>query len=253
MKLTVLDMVQSALRSIGSDTVNSISDTPEAQDCAYILREVYFNMIGTRDWPHLRQVIRPTASGSGARPTVMLIEDEVQKIYTDTMYYDKREQLGDDPDIQLVDYLYPDQFLYRQASLSDNVSDSNIQAVTVDDLTYYIYNDRAPRYYTSINDERLLFDSFDNTVDSTLQSSKAMLTVYTAPSFDLVDTFIPDLPAKNFPELLAEFKSTVFIEIAQEANPKQEQTARRHRSWAGIEKHRARKEGFRHASHYGRK
>lgn len=249
MKMTVLDMVQSALRSIGSDTVNSIDDTQESYDAAFMLKEVYFNLIHERYWPHLRERVQPEASGDADKPTVMRIPVPVQQIHEDTLYYDKRQALSDAPDYQRVHYLYPDEFFARQMQLSN---DQNAQAVVQNDV-YYVYNDRAPEYFTSVDDEYLLFDAFDSDVDSTLQQSKCFVTVYKEPVFTLSDTFTPDLPSKNFPQLLAEFKSVVALELAQEANPKQEQIARRQRAWSSIEKYRSRQGGIRNATDFGRK
>jgi len=248
---TVLEYVQSALRSIGSDSVNSISDTPEALDCAYMLKDVYMDLMTTRDWPHLKEVTQLVASGDSTKPTVMSLGVAVQKIYYHTMYYDKQASGDTAPDWKVVKFLEFDDFLDRQMRLSSQ-SESNVQAVTTGELTYYVHNDRAPEYYTSINDESILFDAFDNTVDSTLQNGKSQVVVHKEPSFEVQDSFVPDIPRKNESYLLAELKSVVAVEIAQEANPKQEQVSREHRAWSSREKFRVRG-GIRHAANFGRK
>lgn len=254
-KMTLLDIVQAALRSIGSDQVNSISDTPEATDVAFMVRDVFFDIMHSRYWPHLRKVINPTASGDVTLPTVMTIEDNVQRIYEDTLYYNKIQSGETDPRFELVHYLTLEEFLRHTMQRSSSASETYVQEVSAPSaLKYYVYNDRAPMYFTSIDDETLLFDAFDSDVDSTLQSVKTQLAIYEEPTFTLLDSWEADLPNKIFPYFLSEVKSVVSLEIAQEANPKQEQVSREHRNWFAREKHRTTK-GIKYAdrTHFGRK
>lgn len=254
-KMTLLDIVQSALRSIGSDQVNSISDTPEATDVAYMVRDVFFDIIHSRYWPHLTKVVNPTASGNTALPTVMTIQDNVQRIYEDTLYYNKITASETDPRFELVHYLTLEEFLRHTMQRSSSASETYVQEVsTSSSLKYYVYNDRAPMYFTSIDDETLLFDAFDSGVDSTLQSVKTQVAIYEEPTFTLLNSWEADLPNKIFPYFLSEVKSVVSLEIAQEANPKQEQVSRDHRDWFAREKHRTTK-GIKYAdrTHFGRK
>lgn len=252
-KMTVLDIVQSVLTSMGSDEVNTIDATPEASDVAAIVRDCYFNIINSKDWPHLRQVISPTPFAETARPTHMRIEDPIQKIINDTMYYDVRVDAADDPDWRRVQYLELDVFLKNTMSRGVNVSDDNVQTVIdPSGFRFYVYNDRGPTYYTSVDDETLIFDSFNKDVDSSLQNDKTQVMAYKEPTFTLSDSHVPDLPSKAFPYLLAEVKSVASIEIAQAANPKQEQTSRYYKGWMALEKWRTRG-GIRNLNNFGRK
>jgi len=252
-KMTVLDIVQATLTSMGSDEVNTIDATPEAYDVAHIVRDCYFNIINSKDWPHLRRVISPTPFADPARPTHMNIEDPIQKIANDTMYYDVREDVSDDPEWRLIKYLELDDFMKYTMSRSTALSDSNVDLVVdPSGFRFYIYNDRGPTYYTSVDDETLIFDSYDSTVEASLQNDKAQVTAYKEPTFSVTDTHVPDLPSKIFPYLLAEVKSVASIEIAQTANPKQEQTSRAYKGWMALEKWRTRG-GIRNLHNFGRK
>ena len=252
-KMTVLEMTQAVLNSMGSDEVNSISDTPEATDVATTIRDVYFNIIHSKDWPHLRELIRPTSGGNPARPTHMTIEDNIQKLLNETMYYDYRDTVAGDPEWTLVKYLEIDDFLKHTMRRGDALSDTNVQSVTdPSGFVFYVYNDRAPKYFTSVDDETLIFDAFNSAVDSTLQTSKMQVVAYKEPVFTLSDSFVPDLPSKVFPYLLAEVKSVCSIEIAQVANAKQEQTSRAYKGWMALEKWRTRG-GIRNLNNFGRK
>jgi hypothetical protein len=94
-----------------------------------------------------------------------------------------------------------------------NRRDSSLASVTtITDPTLVkllIINDTAPTYYTSFNNDVLVFDSYDSGVDSTIQSAKIQCYGYREPVFTILDNFIPDLPSKAFPYLLSEAKSVM--------------------------------------------
>src|ERR1700721_1344212 len=57
--------------------------------------------------------------------------------------------------------------------------------------TFYYKNDRQPMYCCIISNYYVIFDSFDNTQDSTLQSSKTMTMTWGIPNFVMEDGFVP--------------------------------------------------------------
>ena len=127
--------------------------------------------------------------------------------------------------------MYPDEFLeYTNLRKEDQ---PYYQVVTdPSGINIVIRNDRAPDYYTSFDDENLVFDSFNATLESNLQESKTQAMAYVMPDFTLSDEFVPDLPTELFPALLAEAKSVAFTRIKQMADQKSEQQSRRSMSWA---------------------
>ena len=238
-KRSLLDLTQGVLVHIGSDSVNSITDTQEATDVARIIRDVYFELIDGADYAHLRTMVTFNSSGDVAIPTTMSLADDIQKIDNRTISYDARAEVGDDPSYKKIGYLEPDAFLDQVLPRGLNLSDSNIQEVT-DPVKFYILNDTPPTWCTSFNDEDLIFDSFDSDVDTTLQTSKVQVLGYKEPLFTLTDTFVPDLPSRQFSQLLAEAKSVAMLSIAQVVDPKQEQLALRFRRRYEVEKWRTR-------------
>ena len=224
MKRTLLDMVQDILSDGDSDEVNSIADTVEAMQVARIIRTTYEEIISSRQWPHLSQLTTLTAASDVNTPTQFTMSDSVQ--YMEWLKYNKKtstREMYDD-----VVYLQPQDFLkMTHARVSTN---TNVQ--TVDDSTagiLLILNDKMPDYWTTFDDETIIMDSFDNTIDTTLQASKVQAGAYVEPAFSLVDTYIPDLPSKSFSYLLAESKSVAFNTLFQEVNSKEEQKSRRQR------------------------
>jgi hypothetical protein len=89
-----------------------------------------------------------------------------------------------------------------------------------------ILTDRDPRFYTSFDDDTLVFDAYDRTVGATLMQSKTLCWGQRSLPFLLEDTFIPALPLDMFPRLLAEAKAACFVNYKQVANATEERRAR---------------------------
>jgi len=94
-------------------------------------------------------------------------------------------------------------------------------------FTLYFKNDRQPQYYTVISNQYILFDAYDSSQDSTLQSSKTLCSAWLMPSFEKVDDFTPVLDEQQFPLLLQESKALAFAELKQMPHQKAEQEVRR--------------------------
>ena len=246
--MTLLSMVQNILSDMDSDNVNSINDTIEAQQIASIIETSYNEIVGSRYWPHLAKLKQLTASGTTARPTHMGIPSNVQRV--EWIKYDKA--LSTDTRVRYSDvkYLNPKEFL--DLIMERNQDDTDVDKITDPSGTpLLIKNNKAPEYWTSFDDETLVFDSYDNSVDTTLQASKTQVQVYEDATWSLTDTFVPDLPPKAFPYLLAESKSTAFASIKQAPNAKEEQKSRRQRTFLAREKWR--QNGSPRQPNYGRK
>ena len=81
--------------------------------------------------------------------------------------------------------------------------------------------------YVGEKGNKNIFDGFDSTQDSTLQSSKTMCHGWVLPTFEMADDFIPQLDDKQFPLLLSEAKSLAFFELKQQPHQKAEQEIKR--------------------------
>lgn len=235
--MTLLNMVQDILNDMDSDEVNSVNDTIESMQVAQIIKTTYYEMLGSRNWPHLKKLIQLQASTDGDKPTKMRLGENVKELLF--VKYDKRgltnedNPFDDDASIRRmyrdVQYLTPEEFLNLTNS-RDN-SKENFLMVQEDFVELIIQTDKAPQYYTTFDDEYLFFDSYDSQVDDTLQSSKTQVMAYVEPSWRPIDTFVPFLPSEAFPALLAEAKSTCFLVLKQMQNAKAEQQSRRQQQW----------------------
>lgn len=235
-KMTLLDIVTEILSDMTSDPVNSISDTFEAQQVAKIVRRTYFNLYNEKVWPHTGQLFQLTSSGDSTRPTHMRIEDDVSSI--EWVKYECRK-LGDTKaNPQTIRYMRPEEFI--DYVLSRDTSADNVETI-IDyrGTPLFILNDHAPTYWTTFDDENLVFDSYDQEVDDTLKTSKTQVFGYAEPVWRMENTFVPDMPSKAFSLLVAEAKSQAFIKLKEVFSQKDEQAATRQRGWLSREKRRA--------------
>lgn len=228
MKYSLLEIVQEILNDMDSDFVNSINDTVESQQVAQIVKSCFNEMMSNRNWPHLKQLIQIEASGTTAKPTHMRLPQGIKEL--SWVRYDKRKAGDTRLRYEPVAYLDPDRFL--ELTHARNLDNDNVVMVSDFSSTpIVIFNNVAPQYYTSFDDEWLVFDSYDAAVDDTLKQSKSQVQVYKEPSWTHLDTFIPDLPEEAFAALIEEAKSTASLSLKQIPNSKAEQKASRQNRW----------------------
>ena len=221
-RMTLIDMVQDIMSDMNSDEVNSISDSIEGMQVAQIIKSTYFNIIDGRDWPHLYQLFTLTASGTAAKPTHMRLPDNV--IDVEWLKYNVKAEAADKESFRDIIYKSPKEFM---AILDARDSLATFVTVVEDDTTVElnIYNDRVPSYYTSFDNEYIIFDAFNNAVESILQTAKTQGYGKVYPTWTMSDSFIPDLPTQSFSLLLNEAKSTCFLRIKETGDQKSEQHA----------------------------
>ena len=218
--MTLLEMVQDILSDLDSDEVNSISDTVESLQVAQIVKTTYFNIIDGKDWPHLYQMFQLEASGDVNKPTHMRLPDNVIKL--DLLKYNKKQVADTYNKFVEIPYKSPIAFL----NLVDARHSDDTDVLVVSDssgVTLNIKTDVAPSFYTSFDNEHIVLDSYDSTVDSTLQVSKTQGYGKVYPTWTAEDSFVADLPTQSFSYLLNEAKSVAFVALKQAPNPKAEQ------------------------------
>jgi hypothetical protein len=218
MKMSLLEMTQSILSAMDSDDVNSIDETVESLQVATNIKEAYFELIAQRDWPFLKTLSSLEGLADTSNPTKMRMPEGCNKILW--VRYNKKG----------VEYMAPSAF-------KEMIDNRDVDSDTVDANGYR--TDVDPTYWTTYDDDYVIFDSYDSAVDSTLQESKSTTYAIVIPAWTHEDSFIPVLPAKMFPTLLADAKGTSFLNQKQQANPKEEAKARRGRVRFQREAHRS--------------
>lgn len=212
MKETVLELVQDCLSEMGSDRVNSIDDSTEAQRVAQLLKSVYLDLVAQRTFNSHKKLINLSSSGNNLYPNYLLLPEEVTETYW--IRYNTKK-VTDTKDVwTTLKYLHPDEFIYK-VNQSDN-SKATVDTVTDWDGTQlHIRNNKAPQFWTSFDDSWIVTDSYDSAVDTTLQSSKSQANVLAEPSITIVDEFVVDLPTDAFSLLRTMLKNRAFEVIKQ--------------------------------------
>lgn len=227
-KMTLLEIVVDILNDLDGDEVNSIDDTFESQQVAQIVKSTYIAMMSNRNWPHQMKLVSLVASGNNALPTHVTVQDPVKEMVS--VNYNKVRDGETRRKYQPMRWLEPDDFLRH--TNRRNSDENNIDIITdPSGVELLIRNDLAPTYYTSFNDSTLVFDSYDNAVDDTIQESKIQARAYVMNSWVHLDDAIPDLPDEAFTALLEEAKSRAALKLRQQPDQKAEQESRRQQAW----------------------
>ena len=222
-KMTLLEMVQNISSALELDEISSISDTTEALQIAEVIKETFYEQFNNINIPEMRGLVKLDNVNDLSKPNYLKIPTNLVKMewvkYRDFRNSDKYTD---------VDYIEPDDFLDRQ--LQYHSTGSNLFLTTdPSGVTYYIKNNSRPMYFTMFDDRYLVFDSYDVTYEDTLQASNTIAFGKKVEEFELEDDYVPPIDGSLFPLLLAESKSTCFINLKQISSSKEEQKARRQR------------------------
>jgi len=233
MKRTLLSMVQSILSDMDSEDVNAIGDSIEAQQVASVIEDTYFNLVSARDIPEHNQLLKLTALSDITRPTHFQYPENTKML--ERVFYNTAATGSTYVEIY---YMAPLDFIMRM----DETSSGSVKVLDKTGGTdLFILDNVQPTYYTSFDDNFMVFNSYDKTVDTTLQASKSRAYGSLYPSFTITDTFEPDLDDNMLPYLLAEAKSTCFSLFKSGSDPKVEQSARRLKSFVQNDMHKTKK------------
>lgn len=210
-KKTLLQMVQNILSDMDSDEVNSITDTVESMQVAEIIRTVYEDLVGTLSIPERRTLIHLESLADITRPNYLKIPDNVRQV--NWIRYNSLE----------VEYAVPETWI--TSILND--AEGDMEVSDFEGVTYNIRSNKAPKTWTSFDDKHIVFDSFDISVESTVQEVNSLAYVDITSVFELSDDYTVDVDDNLYPLILSEAKATAFVSLKQVTNTKEEQRARR--------------------------
>ncbi len=126
-----------------------------------------------------------------------------------------------------------------------SLSETFVDSLTLNGQTFLFRNDKMPSFCTILQDTTFIFDSYINTLESTLQENNILCFGRLVPSFDInSDSAIPALDEEQFPLLLNEAKSMAFIELKQVPNAQAERESRRQWSILQKNKHTTRRPNY---------
>lgn len=225
MRYTLLQVVQSVLASMDSDEVDSIHEgVTEAEDVAVIAQDVFYQILGEGEWPHLRAIFTLEPISDPDNPTAMQLPDNVRSL--DTIRYNISKANQDKRVYHVIDYVAPMDFLDVVHTRND--TDDTVDVVEPKEFDLpeiLIRNDKAPDFYTTFDDKILIFDSYDSAVESWLQASKTIAYGEKVPRFQFEDDWVVDLPEHLHPWFLAEVKANSHIYKKQQRSARDERVS----------------------------
>lgn len=231
---TLLQITQDILSDMNGDSVNSITDTEEAEQVARIVISVFDNIVAKETWNIHRTGITLTGSGDSNKPTHMTLPSNVKQLLS--VHYDTRKNGVTKKQFTEIKWKEPDDFL-RLLNTRDSTASTTQTVTDASGITLLIRNDKAPEYFTSIDDETLIFDSFDSAVDSTLQTNKTQGLAYILPTLAFSNDAIPDLPNDAMRYLIeeatsrAQYKLREFQDLKSEAEAAHQRRTMSRKAW----------------------
>ena len=226
-RLTRLQIVQSVLNAMDSDYVTATTDTEEAQQVLQIAEEAYYEFLSRSDWSFLKDVRQLEASGSGTptdTPTTLRIPDKIADIknlkYNVTVTGDTNTTWRD------LIYMEPQDFLQMSLSLKSGNSNVVSKNHVTTGVAMLFRNDKMPEYWTSFEDEYVVFDSYLATEETYVVYTKSIVEGILLPDWASSDGAYPELPAQYFPAYLAFVKARCFALLKQTMAPHDERDSR---------------------------
>lgn len=230
-KMTLLEMVQDIMSDLDSDEVTSINDTVESMQVARVLKQVYIQMCGNQLIPEHQQLMALSAVSLVTYPSsknYMSLPDTVQEM--EWLKYNKKLSGATDEAFGDIKYLCPKSFMdLVSTNLSSDTNCTHVVDPT-SSVGYYVRNDLAPEWWTSFDDLYIAFSSWDTAIDTLqIDATKSLTLASVVPVWTVSDTFTPAIDDNLFPFLVAEAKSTCFVNLKQVENKKVDKQARQQR------------------------
>lgn len=234
-KKTLLQLVQEILSSTDGSEINSYTDNTESLQVSRILENTYWDIVSTSSFGTRFNFFTLNASGNTLFPTVMTLPSNV--VTMESLKYNNRTATSAQVLFRDVTYLVKEEFLgmmYEKDSTDVTNVTFNYPVANSGSLFMIARKDTHPSFYTTFDDQTVLFDSYDSGVDTTLQSSKTLCYGETNPVWTYADSFVPDLPEKQFTILRNEAKATAFVELKQQTNS--DAVAKARKGWISSQK-----------------
>jgi hypothetical protein len=236
MSRTLLDVVQGILSKLDSDTVNSISDTVEADQIADLVRQTYFDIIDEYQLPGQRQLCNLEALSTTAKPNMLKLPENTQSLIH--WQYDVREADQDPLRYVEIDYMAPADFL-RMTNQRNSLDTTNYQVVEVAvNVPIIVDITCGPRHWTTFDDNYIVTDNVNKQLEATLQASKTQALIEKRLPFTKADDFVFNLPQNLESLLYRTAENEAYAIYKQAVNPKLEQKEDRLRVRAQRNRHR---------------
>lgn len=216
-KRTLLEIINDCMVSMDGETVSDISDTPESEQVARIIRNEYSKLMSRLDWKHLKVVDQLDGLADVTQPNFMKVPATIAQI--DSIRYDATETGDTNKNIVDVTF-YEDPNDFLDMIYSRNTGDSNVSIFTTDDgIPIWTLTDEAPSYCTTFDDDTIIFDAYNAAEDSTLQASKSIVRGLRSSGWTENKDFTPNMPIDMFPLFVSKCKVIVNEQLRQLSLP----------------------------------
>jgi hypothetical protein len=185
MKLTKLQVVQRVLNAIDSDEVTAVSETVESEQVGMLVDAAYDMILSEFPWPHLRDLRQLEVTTEAHK---MRIPAGIMTV--NSVKYNKEK----------VTYIDP-------MDMQDTLDGRDTTLANVD--SEGALNDQDPTFWTSFDDELIVFDSYDSSLVSALTS----VDTFKAPAPMTLDLSYPDLPDRFHPILADQATADAFYNL----------------------------------------
>jgi hypothetical protein len=190
--MTLLHVVNKYLDYSDGFSVSTIDDTIESQQVASIAEKVFYDLHDDIFGNETHQeLLKLDSLADSERPNYLRLPDGASRIKESVVMYNTSDDVANIIMTEM-DYMPPLDFLdwigTRKAKTNNQV------VVDASGYKMTIINDKAPEYYTSFDDEHLVFDSYDSAMDSVLQNSKSGILTSVQPTFTISDTYVIGFP-----------------------------------------------------------
>lgn len=200
---TLLQIVQDMLNAIEAENVTTVvsgSTTEDALMCVNIANRTFEDLITRVKWKHLRTYKALTA---GAYLNTLKAGTSDLYIDASNVYYG-----ASDEEVRIC-YVDPETFVAR--TIARTVADSNVETIN----NIKVYNDRVPTFFTSFDDNTLVFDAMPDAGGLVASNSKAL--VYVEPTTRLsANSGVYSLPKQVYPHFRDLCIANAIVEIAGE-------------------------------------
>lgn len=222
---TVLRICQDLMYDLDSDEIDSIEDSPESIQIARKVENVYWDLVTRLKMKEFTTWYQLEPSIDTDTPAIMFMPDSALSL--DSLEYNTSEDI-DHPRFTPMKRLPLDKFLEMTRSFSVD-STTGYQGIASQNEIFSVpyKNNQMPKYYTTFDDDTLVFDAVKITVDDTLVGSKTKALGRVLPAFSLTDDFIPPLDEQFWPLFYQECKKSAFIDTKQMDNPDADNRARK--------------------------
>lgn len=220
MKQNLLSMVQRILESRDAQEINSIQDTREAMQVANIVKETYEHLMYVRDIKAKNNLLTLHSMSDLKHPTYLQFKDDIAQV--DMIKYFNKDS-GRYTDLQ---YLKPEEFINRSFMLNPR-EPYVVMVKDYTDVMLYVRNDKGPQFWTSFDDNHIVLDSWDSSVEDTIEEENTVSYGVKIPQFILEDDFVPDLAPQHFPLLLSKSKVMAAMELDREYDQMEDDRARK--------------------------